>query len=157
MNFKVKLETGRCPQFMETGRCPQFIKKERGYMKIGVVLEDNQGLEGNVCAHFGQCKNFLIVDIAKDSSTIEKTQIVPNTIAHGSGGCGAVDEILKYNITHVIAGGMGGGAQQKFAQKGVLIFGYQGNVKEGIEALLKNNLKGIAPCQEHSDHGHQCH
>jgi predicted Fe-Mo cluster-binding NifX family protein len=35
-------------------------------MKVGVVLEDENGLQGNVCAHFGQCQYFLIADIDKD-------------------------------------------------------------------------------------------
>ena len=128
-------------------------------MRIGVVLEDDSGMSGNVCAHFGQCKNFFIVDIAPDNQTIQKTAVVPNSVVHGGGGCQAVDEILKHKITHVIAGGMGMGAQQKFAAHGVPIFGFQGNVKDGIEALLKNSLGGIEPCKEHGDHegGHTCH
>ena len=126
-------------------------------MKIGVVLEDDSGMKGNVCAHFGQCQNFFIVDIAQDNQTIQKTAVVPNAVQHGGGGCQAVDEILKYGITHVIAGGMGMGAQQKFAARGVKIFGFQGKVKDGIDALLKNALGGIEPCKEHGTSGHDCH
>ena len=126
-------------------------------MKIGVVLEDAKGMEGNVCAHFGQCQNFFIVDVADNQQTILSTKIEPNTVQHGGGGCVAVDEILKYGITHVIAGGMGMGAQQKFASRGVKIFGFQGKVKDGIEALLKNALGGIAPCRDHGTSGNDCH
>lgn len=125
-------------------------------MKIGVVLDDQEGMDGNVCAHFGQCQNFLILDVAKDGQTIHKTQIVPNEAKHGGGGCLAVDEILKYQITHIIAGGMGAGAQQKFAMQGVKIFGYQGKVKDAISALLNNHLGGIEPCKEHGSTNHEC-
>ena len=68
---------------------------------------------------------------------------------HGGGGCVAVDELLKYNITHVIAGGMGMGAQQKFAQAGVKVFGYSGKVKEAIDDFLTNKIGGLGACKEH--------
>ena len=126
-------------------------------MRIGVVLEDASGLKGNVCAHFGKCTNFLIIDIAADNQTIQKTTDIPNTVQHGSGGCQVMAEILKYQITHVIAGGMGMSAQQKFASCGVKIFGFQGNVQDGIDALLKNSLGGIEPCKEHGFGNHNCH
>jgi len=122
-------------------------------MKIGVVLEDENGMHGNVCAHFGQCKYFFLVDIDKDKKKVAGTSIVPNTAQHGGGGCVAVDEILKYKVTHVIAGGMGAGAQQKFAQAGVQIFGYSGKVKEAIDDFMNNTLSGLDACREHGD----CH
>ena len=138
---------------------PVNNREKEGAMRIGVVLEDDSGMKGNVCAHFGQCQNFLIVDVAPDNQTILESMIAPNSVQHGGGGCQAVGELLKHNITHVIAGGMGMGAQQKFAARGVKIFGFQGNVKDAIEALLKNSLGGIEPCKEHGDHGqgHDCH
>lgn len=120
-------------------------------MRIGVTLDSARGMEGNVCMHFGQCSHFLIVDV--ENGKIAVTKVVPNTAQHGGGGCVAVDEILKYKVTHVIAGGMGMGAQQKFAAAAVKIFGYTGKVKEGLEMLLKNSLGGIEACREHGE----CH
>ncbi|MFH1287437.1 MAG: NifB/NifX family molybdenum-iron cluster-binding protein [bacterium] len=122
-------------------------------MKIGVVLEDENGINGNVCAHFGQCKYFFLAYIDKDKKEIINTRVVPNTAQHGGGGCVAVDEILQYEVTHVIAGGMGMGAQQKFAQAGVQIFGYSGKVKDAINDLMSNMLGGLDACREHGD----CH
>jgi len=123
-------------------------------MKVGVVLEDDDVVQGNVCAHFGQCKFFLLADIDKDTKKITGTRVVPNTAVHGGGGCIAVDEILKYKVTHVIAGGMGMGAQQKFAQAGVRIFGYSGKVKDALDDFMNNALGGLDACREHGD---SCH
>jgi predicted Fe-Mo cluster-binding NifX family protein len=120
-------------------------------MKVGVVLEDAQGLAGGVCAHFGQCVNFLIVEVDEKNKNILDARVVPNTVPHGGGGCVAVDEILKYGITHVIAGGMGMGAQQKFAAAGVRVFGWSGRVQDAIDALLKNALGGLDACKDHGD------
>jgi len=125
-------------------------------MRVGVVLEDDNGVHGNVCAHFGQCKFFLLADINKDIKKIVGTRIVPNTAVHGGGGCVAVDEILKYEITHVIAGGMGMGAQQKFVQAGVEIFGYSGKVKDALNDFMNNTLGGLEACKDHG-HGGECH
>ena len=100
-------------------------------MKLGITLEDENGIYSNVSMHFGQCKYFLLADI--ENNKLKGIRIVENTAQHGGGGCVAVDEILKYNITHVIAGGMGMGAQNKFAQANVKVFGY-----------LKLNLRSTA-------------
>jgi len=125
-------------------------------MRVGVVLEDDSGVNGNVCAHFGQCKFFFLVDIDKDKKKIISSRIVPNNTVHGGGGCVAVDEILKHKITHVIAGGMGMGAQQKFASAGVKVFGYAGNVQKALDDFMNNTLGGLDACKDHGDGG-GCH
>lgn len=126
-------------------------------MKIGITLNDSTGLEGNVCEHFGQCSHFLIAEI-KDG-VLSQSQVVENGAQHGGGGCQAVNEILKYDIECVISGGMGMGAQQKFANAGVKIFGYDGKVKDAIEAFIKNALPGLSACahghEHHHEHGQQ--
>jgi len=123
-------------------------------MRVGVVLEDESGIHGNVCAHFGQCKYFFLAEVNEEQKKFVNTRIVPNTVQHGGGGCVAVDEILKYKVTHVIAGGMGMGAQQKFAQAGVKIFGYSGRVKDALDDFMNNTLGGLDACREH---GSGCH
>jgi len=125
-------------------------------MRVGIVLEDENGLEGNVCAHFGQCKFFFLADIDQDKKKIISSRIVPNNTVHGGGGCVAVDEILKHDITHVIAGGMGMGAQQKFASAGVKVFGYSGNVQKALDDFMNNALGGLDACKDHGDSG-SCH
>jgi len=122
-------------------------------MKVGVVLEDQEGLNGNVCAHFGQCKYFFLADIEKDKKKIISTRIVPNPAQHVGGGCVAVDEILKHKVTHVIAGGMGMGAQQKFASAGVQVFGYSGKVQAALDDFMNDTLGGLDACRDHGVSG----
>lgn len=118
-------------------------------MRVGITLENDRGLESDVSHHFGQCKYFLIADVESDK--VKETKIVPNTAQHGSGGCVAVDEILKHNVTHVIAGGMGMGAQNKFSQSGIKVFGFSGKAKDAIATFLKNNLGGLDACRQHGE------
>ena len=76
-------------------------------MKVGITLEDERGLASKVSDYFGQCKYSLIANI--ENNEMKNVRVAPNTAEHGGGGCVSVDEILKYEITHVIAGGMGMG------------------------------------------------
>ena len=125
-------------------------------MKIGVVLGDQGGLESDVCAHFGQCRFFLLADVDEASKKITSTRLVPNSAVHGGGGCTAVDEILQYGITHIIAGGMGMGAQAKLAQAGVKVFGASGSVQKAIENLMQDSLGGLEACKNHGE-SESCH
>ena len=120
-------------------------------MRLGITLEDEKGLDGNVSQHFGQCSYFLIVDIEKDK--VITTKVVANTTQHGGGGCVAVDALLKHDVSHVISGGMGMGAQQKFAQAGTQVSGFSGTVKDAIDCFLKNSLDSLGACREHGE----CH
>lgn len=116
-------------------------------MRVGITLEDQGGLQSNVAQHFGQCKYFFLLDI--ENGKIKDSKVVANTSVHGGGGCVAVDELLKHNVTHVISGGMGMGAQQKFAQAGVKVFGYSGSVKEALDDFMTNKLGGLSACKDH--------
>ncbi|MFH1878868.1 MAG: NifB/NifX family molybdenum-iron cluster-binding protein [Candidatus Omnitrophota bacterium] len=120
-------------------------------MRIGITLDEDKGLESAVSSHFGQCGYFLIADV--EGLEIKNAKVMANNASHGGGGCVAVDEMLKYNVTHVISGGMGMGAQQKFAMAGVKVSGYAGKAVDAIKELVNNNLDGLGACGEHGD----CH
>jgi len=69
----------------------------------------------------------------------------------GGAGGQAVDEILKHQVTDVVAGGMG--AQNKFAAAGVNVFGFSGTAGEGIRAVLDKAAGGLGACNGHEDCG----
>lgn len=116
-------------------------------IRIGITLDSDGGLESDVSRHFGQCRYFCVVDM--DGKTVKSSQVVLNSAQHGGGGCRAVDEMLRHKVTHVIAGGMGMGAQEKFAAAGVKIFGYSGKAKEALNHFIENALGGLDACREH--------
>jgi predicted Fe-Mo cluster-binding NifX family protein len=108
-------------------------------MKVGISLEDENGLYSNVCKYFQESSHFFILDIDKNKIIISR--IVPNHVQHNGKECIVADEILKYRINHLIADNMGVDAQKRFAQANVQVFRYSGNVKDAIDNFLKKNVE----------------
>ncbi len=119
-------------------------------MRVGITLDESNGLESQVSAHFGQCAYFMLVEI--ENNKIKSYNIIANKMAHGGGGCPAVGEMIKYKIDYIISGGMGPGAQMKFEDAGVKVFGFNGKAKDAIEKLIKNELKKLESCEHHGEH-----
>jgi len=108
-------------------------------MKIGISLEDENGLYSNICEYFRESSHFFILDI--DKNKIVSSRIVPNHVQHNDKECKVADEVLKYRITHLIAGNIGADAQKRFAQANVQVVRYSGKVKNVIENFLKKNVE----------------
>ena len=119
-------------------------------MRLGITMDTDEGLKGNVSSHFGQCAYFLIVDV--ENGKIKGSAVHKNTAVHGGGGCVAVDEMRKYEVTHVISGGMGAGAQAKFANAGIRVFAFSGNSADAVEAFFKEALGSLGACKDGHDH-----
>jgi len=103
-------------------------------MRLGITLKNESGLYGDIAGYFRQCRYFFLLDI--ENSKIKHSRIVENTSAQNGMRRFAADELLKYRVTHVIAGEMSASAQQKLANAGVKVFDYSGNVKEAMEDFL---------------------
>ena len=97
-------------------------------MKVGISLEDENGLYSNISDYFSESSHFFILDI--DKNKIVSSRITPNHVRHNGKERIVADEVLKYGITHLIAGNIGLDAQKRFAQTNVQVFKYSGNVKK---------------------------
>ncbi|NMC27341.1 MAG: dinitrogenase iron-molybdenum cofactor [Syntrophomonadaceae bacterium] len=103
-----------------------------------------------VCSHFGHCAEFTLYESdTKTMKNIPSPGHVP----------GALPVFLKQlGVDLVIAGGMGGNAQNLFASYGIqVIVGAAGK----IEDVISNYEKGLlvstgAVCSEHA-HAGDCH
>ncbi|MDP1854097.1 MAG: NifB/NifX family molybdenum-iron cluster-binding protein [Candidatus Omnitrophota bacterium] len=110
-------------------------------MKVGISLENENGLYSNVCKHFQESSHFFILDI--DKNKIVSSRVVPNHVRHNGKEYIVADEVLKYRITHLIADNVGVAAQKRFVQTNVQVFKYSGNVKDAIDNFFKKNM-GLA-------------
>lgn len=107
-------------------------------MKLGIALEDRGCLQSNVVRRFVKSNSFFLLDI--DKNKIIGSRIVESTSQRDGSGRAVVDELMRYRVTHVIAGGIGTGAQAKFAKAGVKVLCHSGKAKEAIDDFLKNKF-----------------
>jgi len=92
---------------------------------------------GKLCAHFGHCEKFAIIEADKESKNMQDTQwLTPPP--HEPGTFPAWVKEQGANL--VIAGGMGGRAQDLFTQQGVDVI--VGATEETPEAVVKAYLQG---------------
>ncbi len=107
--------------------------------------------EGNmVCPHFGHCEEFTMYDT--------NTRVL-SSLANPGHQPGFLPGFLKQQGAElVIAGGMGGRAQELFAEHGIqLIVGVAGSIQDVIARFEKGELKSTgAVCSEHA-HAGDCH
>ena len=121
-------------------------------MRIAVTYEN-----GNIFQHFGHTEQFKIYDVTDGSVTAARI------ISAAGSGHGALAGFLKgLNVSVLICGGIGGGAQQALAQAGIKLYGgVKGNADTAVAALLKNSLayNPSVKCDHHGEHehGHSCH
>lgn len=118
-------------------------------MKIAVPT-----VQGKLCQHFGHCEIFTFVEV--DESTKEilgKTEVEPPEHVPGI----LPPWVAQQGATIVLAGGMGGRAQELFAQQGIKVLA--GCPSEEPETVVKEYLNntlvlGINGCDHNSCESH---
>jgi ATP-binding protein involved in chromosome partitioning len=101
-------------------------------MKIAIPIAD-----GKLCAHFGHCAHFAIVDVDDATKAIGATQLLEPP-AHEPGVLPRW--VHDQGATLVLAGGMGSRAQALFQQNGVDVL--VGCPCDPPEALVAAYLSG---------------
>lgn len=103
--------------------------------------------QGKLCAHFGHCEAFALIDTDATGKVINETYVTPPPHEPGL----LPPWLSQQGVNCIIAGGMGSRAQQLFAQQGVnVITGAQGeDPKEIVEQYLKGVLQTGANMCDH--------
>ncbi len=107
--------------------------------------------EGNsVSQHFGHCQGFELVTI-EDGNVISK-ETVPNP-GHRPGFLPVF--LAEKGVKVIIAGGMGGSAQDLFAQNGIEVYtGAHGEISGIIDAYVAGTLESVGGvCSSHHFEG----
>ena len=87
-------------------------RKETCGMKIAIPLA-----QGRLCAHFGHCEQFALMDVDADKRVVGKALLTPP--AHEPGVLPAW--LSQQGASVILAGGMGQRAQQLFAQNDIAV------------------------------------
>lgn len=128
-------------------------------MKICIPTEDDRGLEGMVCGHFGSAPFFTLVDTDNGSC-----EIIGNSAnEHGHGGCAPVGMLSSHALDAVVCKGMGRGAINALGRAGVsVLLTEEAIVSEVVAAAGQNKLRPLSTqdaCGGHQHgpgQGHSC-
>lgn len=105
--------------------------------------------EGKLCAHFGHCEAFAIIDTDGGGRIVKEVYETPPPHEPGV----LPEWLSKMGVDCVIAGGMGSRAQQLFAEKGVKVV--TGAIGEDPRVVVEAYLKGtLQTGQNTCDHDH---
>lgn len=116
----------------ESCECSASSEKENGFMRIAIPVAD-----GKLCAHFGHCPSFALIDVDLESKKIvEQTSIdapehQPDLLPPW---------LSERGVNLIIAGGMGQRAQQLFVEQGVKVI--VGAPAEAPEVVAQAYLGG---------------
>ena len=120
-------------------------------MKIAVTYEN-----GNVFQHFGKSEQFKFYDV-EDGNIVSAEVVSTNGQGHGA----LAGFLQAHQADVVIAGGIGGGAQQALAAAGIKLYGgVTGSADEAVKDLLNGTLKfnpDVACSHHDQQHGHGEH
>ena len=109
--------------------------------------------EGKLCQHFGHCEKFVFIEVDETSKTIIGKESIK--------GPDHVPGILppwvaEQAATIILAGGMGGRAQELFAQQGIKVI--SGCPSEDPEKVVQGYLDGtLVTGINGCDHSHCNH
>ena len=122
-------------------------------MKIAVTYEN-----GQIFQHFGHTEQFKIYTV-EDGKVVSAAVVDTNGSGHGA----LAGFLAEQNISVLICGGIGGGAQMALANAGIRLFGgVSGSCDDAVHALLANNLNFNPEVRcdhhdhEHGEGGHTC-
>ncbi len=118
----------------------------RNKMKIAVTYDN-----GIIFQHFGKTEAFKYYE-TDNSGNITGFEIKSND----GQGHGALADILRNNgVDVLICGGIGEGAQNALAEKGIEIYaGNTGSADSAVIAFLSGKMEKKAVKCDHHEHGH---
>ncbi|MDH4135632.1 MAG: NifB/NifX family molybdenum-iron cluster-binding protein [Anaerolineae bacterium] len=122
-------------------------------MRIAISADNRNGLDSVVSPHFGRCPHYILVDV--DGHEVKTVNVVDNPY-YGQHSPGVVPGFIHSQGANVmLTGGMGRRAIAFFEQLGIeAVTGASGTVRRALELYLGGQLRGVQPCRESVEHGH---
>ena len=115
--------------------------------RIAIPIEN-----GELCAHFGHCQSFALIDV-KDNNINDITEVIPPEHQPGL----YPRWIAGYEVTDVIAGGMGQKAIQLFNEQNINVFvgAPTKSARELVNDFIAGKLSLQANYCNHDSNKHQ--
>lgn len=122
--------------------------------KVAIPSMSDSGLESDVCAHYGSCEYFTIVDV--QNKDIAGVETISNSSPDGEHNCSAPSRIMKLqNVETVLVSGIGGRPLMSLAENKIKVFaGATGKVSNAVEdynngLLQELSTNGTCNCSHH--------
>jgi predicted Fe-Mo cluster-binding NifX family protein len=124
-------------------------------LRIAIPSMSEDGLESDVCAHFGSCEYFTIVSFG--DGAIEGVVTVGNGSENGEHNCAAPAALLKScDVNAVLVSGIGGRPLLSLASNGIKVYsGAVGKVSDAVQDYGDGMLeelagRGTCNCSHHN-------
>ena len=119
-------------------------------MNICIPVDEDKGLQSQVCAHFGSAPAFMIVDTDSGSC-----RAIPNNNQHhGHGMCMPLQSLQGEHIDGMVVGGIGMGALNKLNAANIRVYlSEHATVGETVAAFKAGTLKLMQPGMACAHHG----
>jgi predicted Fe-Mo cluster-binding NifX family protein len=126
-------------------------------MRICIPIDNDQGLDSRVCAHFGSAPTFMIVDTESGAC-----HAIPNgNQHHGHGMCQPLAALRPHTVDGIVVGGIGRRALERLADDRVRVFQAEHTtVGQTMAAFKAGSLRPVsmdAACGHGGDAGHGDH
>ena len=121
---------------------------------VAVACDSAAGLAGDISGHFGHTPFFVVAEIVDGQVTNSRSMASPG---HGE-GCNMPTFVHGLGVTSVIVGGIGGGAVNGLAARGIeVIAGASGNAGDALISYAAGTLiSGEPGCHGHGGRSHGC-
>ncbi|MCL4233526.1 MAG: NifB/NifX family molybdenum-iron cluster-binding protein [Deltaproteobacteria bacterium] len=120
-------------------------------MNICIPVEQDNGLDSAVCAHFGSAPFFLMVD-----TETRACRAIPNRNQHHAHGmCQPLAALAGEHPDAIVVGGIGRGALMRLIEAGCRVFrSSPGSAKQLLKALDEGKLSPMTELETCAGHGH---
>ncbi|MBF0207564.1 MAG: NifB/NifX family molybdenum-iron cluster-binding protein [Oligoflexia bacterium] len=120
-------------------------------MRICIPVNENNGVDSTVCAHFGSAPFFMIVD----TDSLVCKAVVNTNQHHSHGMCQPLAALKDEDFDGIVVGGIGAGALNKLAAANISVYKTEhATIRETVTAAKNNQLKTFAPNMACSGHHH---
>jgi predicted Fe-Mo cluster-binding NifX family protein len=121
-------------------------------VQICIPINEDEGIDSQVCGHFGSAPAFMIVD----TETGACRAITNNNSHHAHGNCQPLAAIAGESVDGVVVGGIGMGALIRLLQANIAVFRSEyPTVAQTLEAFKAGTLQPVSPEGACQGHGHQ--
>ena len=120
--------------------------------RLAIAIEES-GSEERVAQHFGHCSKFNICELDSENKVIKRESYFNPLNGEHGGACQLPAYVKQFNVSTIIAGGMGRKAVLGFYESGIEVITAPGLLFDQVLKLFaEGKLSGYEECKGHERH-----